>query len=184
VLRLCIALAAALALLPRPLTAGGDESALKYPDYAAIKRAAQRLDPNQEYVRVLPARWAECHATAETYRSTRTTEGLILGDLVMNACLEGMLAKMGHTYYDARAFSPGGIERLADKIEDNVDHLYQGIYLEQRECRGCGSMWTILPQAEVNRVLEGAVKGMAWARLAFDSSWPQWEAAWDQVEAE
>lgn len=155
------------------------------PDLAAIQRAAQRVDPAQDYVRSLPDRAAECRATARPYVKTRTTQGFVIAEVIWSSCLKGMLIRTAEIHYDADAFGEGGMSALAEALEDNLARLYYGIYQHQRDCNYCGTMYAMTPRGKMNVVLEDAVTAIAKAQFLDGSDeYRDWQARWEQAARE
>lgn len=156
---------------------------VQQPDYDAIGLAAQRTEASRDYVRVLPDRWAECHATARRYSDAGTTAAMRLGTFVRGACLKAMLIKMAAVYYDSESFEPKTFTAIVDGTEDDTYLLFHGIYNENPACRPwCGTMFHVMPGSAVEDAFRNAVLAMAWAQLNGGKAWEDWDARWKQAE--
>lgn len=101
---------------------------LPEPDYDAIDASAQRAVPGRDNVSDLPARLAECTATAAPYAKSPRTGDMVASKVIRMTCLRAMLRKLADIYYTPDAFGPGGIDARIDEIAQPLYRIHFALY--------------------------------------------------------
>lgn len=101
---------------------------LPEPDYDAIETAAQQIAAERDYRSELPARLAECTATAAPYANSPRTGDMVTSKVIRMTCLRAMLRRLADLYYTPDAFGPGGIDARIDEIAQPLYRIYFALY--------------------------------------------------------
>lgn len=101
---------------------------LPEPDYDAVAAAAQRVVPGRDYASDLPARLAECTATAAPYAKSPRTGDMVESKVIRMTCLRAMLRTLADRYYMPDAFGPGGIDARIDEIAEPLYRIHFALY--------------------------------------------------------
>jgi hypothetical protein len=134
------------------------------PDYDAIKRAAQRVDKDREYVDSLPERLAECMETAESYASSMSVDDMVESTFIQEACLRAMMRKLAELYFAPGAFESGGIDARIEELGKPLYMIFEHFSVMGPECGGhaCGSIADVLtPRAQYVSFLRELAELMA-----------------------
>lgn len=101
---------------------------LPEPDYDAVEAAAQRVVPGRDYGSDLPARLADCTATAAPYARSPRTGDMVESKVIRMTCLRAMLRKLADLYYTPDAFGPGGIDARIDELAQPLYRIHFALY--------------------------------------------------------
>ncbi len=171
-----------LALAAPAALAGGDD--LPDPDLAAVRRLAQRVGPEKSYASSLPLHRRECRETAAPYLASGLPDRMAWGERVLIECYAAMLIKLADVYYESKTFGPGGMRALLNRLRQDLELLYTGIYQGRIHCVDeCGPMDAVAALTAQRRTLEGA----AWTMGSTNVATPdldRWYDAWPRGSVE
>lgn len=153
------------------------------PDYDAIRSAAQKSDPDKDYVDVLPERLGECKDTARPYNRTGITSAMVESKFLLMLCLEAMMAMMAELYFERDAFGPGGIGARLDEVAKPLFTIFEDTMTKATDCEGrpCGSIFEqIAPRDQYLKFLHGMIEFMVLRIYGYQitPAWERWRDAW------
>ena len=156
--------------------AGGDD--LPDPDFAAVGRLAQRVGPGKSYASSLPLRRRECRETAAPYLASGVPDRMAWGERVLIECYAAMLIKLADVYYESKTFGPGGMRALLNRLRQDLELLYTGIYQGRIRCVvECGPMDAVAALTAQRKTLEAAAWTMGSTNVAI-ADLDRWYDAW------